>query len=76
MSAQNYESIARRNGLDYETSGRFIAYMRARWADEEVLQCETGYADEWAERFAGGQEFSASDLHGQATLKRLYPERY
>lgn len=45
--------------------------MRLRWAEEERVQCITGYASEWAMRFKGGNEYSYSDCVGQRILEAL-----
>lgn len=66
-----YEEIAQSRGLDTVTAARFCQYMRARWADQEALHCEVGYASEWADRFHDGREFAASDQHGQDLLRSM-----
>jgi len=47
---------------------RYVAYMRARWADTEAEKCEDGYAVEWAERFRLRIEYAMSDREGQHLL--------
>jgi hypothetical protein len=71
-----YEEVAQQTELDAETQAVYVAYMRARWADDESLQCQTGYAKEWAERFKHNREYQASDHIGQAILRRLRPGFY
>ena len=66
-----YEEVALAAKLDSGTTTRFIKYMRLRWPVSEERHCLTGYADEWAERFKGGYEYSASDLGGQAILRLM-----
>ena len=66
-----YEEVARIIGLDASTTQRYVRYMRARWAAEETLQCQVGYAHEWAQRFQAGIEFTASDHVGQTILYSL-----
>ena len=63
-----YEEIADHAGLDTSTKLRYVKYMRLRWAVEEPLQCQTGYAMEWAQRFLHCVEYESSDPHGQAIL--------
>ena len=72
----DYAAVGREVGLDPVTNSRYVAYMKARWGDQEDLKCRTGYAKEWAERFKAKIEFGASDSTGQALLKALSPERY
>ena len=50
---------------------RFIAYMTMRWAKEEEIQCMSGYASEWADRFLNGVEYQSSDLEGLRVLKQI-----
>ena len=66
-----YEDIADELELDFETKIYFVFYMRSRWYYEEELQCKTGYALEWAERFKMGIEYGASDIIGQTVLRGL-----
>ena len=70
---KTYEEVATAAGLDEKTSQRFIRYMTTRWADGETINCLSGYASEWAQRFKKGIEFSASDLEGQAILRAMQP---
>lgn len=65
---ETYEEVAKHHELDSETSKRFIKYMRTRWPGES-LQCQIGYASEWAMRFKQGLEMEASDIMGQAILR-------
>jgi hypothetical protein len=66
-----YEEVAKQQGLDDETTLRYLWYMRARWPGEEATHCQVGYAREWAARFHAGIEFAASDSYGQALLRGL-----
>lgn len=55
----------------FEEVADHFNYMRIRWIDEEELQCQVGYASEWAERFLVGREYECSDRKGQAILRRM-----
>ena len=66
----DYAAVGREVGLDPVTHTRYVTYMKTRWAEKEDLNCKTGYAREWAERFKAKIEFSASDHIGQAILKK------
>ena len=66
-----YEEIAVKNDMSSEMKERFIAYMRYRWSDEEKLQCQTGYAQEWAERFLNHDEYGCSDGVGREVLMMI-----
>ena len=68
---KTYDEVARAAQLDPETARLYCRYMRFRWADEEATQCQTGYAMEWARRFAEGIEYDASDAEGQVLLACL-----
>ena len=67
---QTYEEVAQKAELDTGTSRRYCRYMRERWADQESLHCQVGYAMEWAMRFKNGIEYEASDREGQSILAR------
>jgi len=69
-----YQEAGRSEGLEGETLRRFINYMTTRWAGDEKLNCCCGYAQEWARRFKGGREFSASDFTGQTVLELMEVE--
>ncbi len=69
VSIATYETIAKKAGLDEGTTKRFCRYMRDRWAEQESLYCQVGYAMEWTHRFKAGMEFEASDHIGQAILR-------
>lgn len=66
-----YREVGLEVGLEGETLNRYVAYMSERWSREEDLQCHTGYAHEWAERFACGGEYAASDLIGRTVLHAI-----
>ena len=66
-----YPAIADKAGLTGATRNRFIKYMLIRWASDERIQCVTGYAEEWANRFKDGNEFGASDDIGQTVLRNM-----
>lgn len=69
-----YEEVADKAGLQGNTKSRYVAYMKARWGDEEAFKCQDGYAAEWAYRFSVGSEYSDSDIHGQAILHKIYAD--
>ena len=59
--SMNYKGVADKSGLVGEMRARFINFMSARWGDSEALQCESGYAGEWARRFLLGTEVESCD---------------
>ena len=59
------------NELEDRMLERYVQYMLTRWKEEEEIQCQTGYASEWAQRFKTGIEYGASDLEGQRVLKEM-----
>jgi hypothetical protein len=71
--AETYFDVAVRDGLTGRTAERYILYMLKRWGDrdDERIKCIVGYASEWAERFASGVEWNASDLVGQTVLREI-----
>jgi hypothetical protein len=69
--ANTYEDVASDAGLDERTTELFVRYMRQRWAEEESLHCQVGYAAEWAERFQQRWEYEASDVVGKAVLDQM-----
>ena len=71
MFPKMYEEVARMAGLDEETASRYVRYMRLRWSRTEVEKCMSGYAMEWAERFARGVEMERSDSEGQRVLNEM-----
>lgn len=66
-----FEEVADAHGLSEQEKHRYVQYMRIRWGHEEELQCETGYADEWAIRFRRGIEYASSDTVGQDILATM-----
>ena len=68
---KTYEDIADTNNMPTQMKQRFVAYMRLRWSDEEKMQCLTGYAQEWAERFLAHDEYGCSDKVGQEVLAEI-----
>ena len=68
---ETYEEVADKKGLAGRIKTRYVLYMRARWADEEKIQCQTGYAGEWADRFLSGNEYGCSDSIGQSVLRGI-----
>jgi hypothetical protein len=68
---ESFEEVAKKVGLDSETTSRYLIYMRARWLSEENQMCKTGYAGEWAMRFKNKIEYYASDSTGQMILRHI-----
>ena len=70
---ETYFDVANAVGLTGKTAERYILYMTKRWGnkEDEKIKCLVGYAAEWAERFANGMEYNASDSSGQAILKEI-----
>jgi hypothetical protein len=67
-----YKYIAKKHELGKIDGWRFVAYMSMRWpGGREESNCMFGYADEWADRFDCGSEYSASDLEGLRVLKTI-----
>lgn len=56
-----YQDIASKNGMDYKMAEKYIKFMKARWGNSEELECESGYASEWARRFLRGTEVESCD---------------
>ena len=69
--SKTFEEVAGKAALPEPQRSRYIAYMRQRWADEESIQCEVGYAGEWAMRFLFNEEYDASDSIGQSILDNM-----
>jgi len=67
-----FKEVGQEAGLKGVKLEMYVRYMLIRWADEEEIQCKTGYAGEWADRFKSGQEFRASDSEGQRVLREIY----
>lgn len=70
---KTYEDVAKEVGLDEQTTARFVAYMRERWANQETLHCAVGYAQKWAQRFKDRIEWEASDATGRMLLRKGAP---
>lgn len=68
---KTFDEVGRATGLDGITLKRYVTYMERRWKAQEQLQCQTGYAQEWAERFKGGDEYACSDVDGQSILEEI-----
>ena len=68
---KTYQEIADSVGLAGEKKRRYIAYMGARWHQEEAEMCESGEAEMWAERFKIGIEYDLSDETGRLILKSM-----
>lgn len=69
-----YVAIGKKNKLTGTMLIRYVNYMTHRWGKEEEVNCKTGYASEWAERFKGKYEYNASDLGGQQVLDMIDKE--
>ena len=68
---KTYVDVGFEAGLKGRHLLRFVEYMKIRWGKEEYSQCSTGYAKEWAERFVSGNDYGASDIHGQRILLNI-----
>ncbi len=77
IEINTYFDIAIQKGLTGRIAGRYILYMTRRWGnkEDERIKCLCGYASEWAERFASGQEYNCSDSHGKLVLKEIENEQ-
>lgn len=71
---KTFSEVGKEAGLDGVTLSRYVTYMERRWKHEEELQCQTGYAMEWAGRFKDGAEFGCSDAAGQSILREMTVE--
>ena len=74
----NYDEVAKSNNMTEPIKTIFIAYMRMRWGnkEDEIIKCKVGYAQEWAERFMAGIEFSSSDNVGKRILSEIDAGHY
>jgi hypothetical protein len=68
---KSYKEVSEDSKLDKVTAARFIAYMTKRWIVDEEIQCVSGYAHEWAERFAWEAEYAKSDFAGVKVLQSI-----
>jgi len=76
VPATTYDEVATACNLNADTATRFLRYMRGRkWGGTEARHCSTGYAAEWAARFAEGIEYQMSDEEGQALLDAMEEEK-
>jgi alkylated DNA nucleotide flippase Atl1 len=66
-----YEQVANMVGLDDITKQRFIAFMLARFPNQQDLGCYTGYAQEWAETFKSKDEYNRADEHSRYVLETI-----
>ena len=48
---KTYVEVGIKNGLEGRALERYVVYMFRRWKTEEEIQCQTGYASEWAVNF-------------------------
>ncbi len=68
---KTYVEVGIKNGLEGRALERYVVYMFRRWKTEEEIQCQTGYASEWAERFKKKVEYNCADSEGQIVLKEI-----
>ena len=68
---QSFREVGESCKMDSVMLERYVRYMQTRWGATEGLQCDTGYAAEWAARFISGNEYNASDSTGQRVLKQI-----
>ena len=66
-----YYDIGKKEGLKGFRLEHYVVYMKTRWPDDEDLKCKNGYAQEWADRFVYGLEWTASDSHGRLILQQI-----
>lgn len=66
-----YREVGIETGLRNKRLEDYVSYMIIRWSNDEQLNCQCGYAQEWADRFNNGIEFQSSDLIGQRILQDL-----
>lgn len=71
-----FQAVGIQEGLNHGVLKRYVLYMKTRWASEEELQCQCGYAREWALRFKCGEEYGASDMFGQLLLREMAKKDY
>ena len=71
---KTFRDVGVKEGLEGNTLERYVSYMQRRWKSEEETQCQTGYAAEWAQRFKGGWDYSASDVVGKSVLRDIDSE--
>lgn len=68
---KTFVEVGIKAGLKGQCLERYVIYMWGRWAKKEELQCATGYAWEWAERFKAKVEYGCSDTVGQTLLDQI-----
>ena len=68
QTPETFEEVANINALAPFMKQRYIDYMTIRWKDKEEMQCLSGYAQEWCDRFICGAEYGESDDVGQMML--------
>lgn len=68
---KSFREVGLAVGLKGNHLNLYVDYMTKRWAGEETILCQTGYASEWAERFLNNLEWECSDSQGQLVLKEL-----
>jgi len=66
-----YLAVGETMGLKGIRLLRYLEYMKTRWPDTEELKCQTGYAWEWAGRFADQVEYECSDEGGKHILRKI-----
>jgi len=67
-----YKEVGKAVGMKPLMLARYTTYMQYRWKEQERTQCLSGYAQEWAERFKSGMEYSASDGAGRKLLDEIH----
>ena len=68
---KTYREVAKKNKMPLDMETKYLSYMQTRWADNEAINCQCGYAQEWAERFLSHCEFERSDSIGRRVLESL-----
>jgi hypothetical protein len=71
MKNITYREVGEQAGLSGSRLNLYVAYMKARWEDDEKQKCLDGYARKWSLRFLGGVEYSCSDEEGKYILRDL-----
>lgn len=70
----SFRIIGKEAGLKGKRLRVYTKYMKMRWGYKEEMECISGYAKEWADRFLAGKEYSYSDLEGQRILNKISRE--
>lgn len=72
---RTFTEVGIKYGLEDRTLERYVLYMTERWGKTEELECGSGYASEWANRFRTGVEYGCSDSIGQVVLRKIDGEK-